>query len=445
MWSSSFRFLCWEAFFAMAYDTWVGPTYLAGLAGEAGLSLSLVSALVAAPSLGAIGQLIGAYFLSQSRSTRRYTLYAAFFSRLVWVIPLLLASYWGWFAHSRDQVFPKELWFKSLITVSVLSGLLGSSGGAAWMAWMKEIIPPKFRGRFFGVRYRYVVSAMITAHLLAFLCLKWKPHGYLLGYFLVGVCAVVSALTSCYCLFRVPQTLRLNQKEENSPHERKPFVEMLIEPLKNTQFRKTILFSACFNGAMQLGGPYFAYYFTHDLGISMSTLAFWIFLSCLTAFYAAPFWGKRIDVTKSPKRVLWICAHYVSFAPIPYFLATQSGLRWVGPIEYFLNGFATTGYTIAMSTLLFEACPRKKNALYFCVNSAISGLIAATTSFVGGKLAVLLLPFGGFKLLWILTSFCRFAVLRFLYPILIADEEQKGSSTYLKMFLPRILRSFSNI
>ncbi len=55
--------LCWEAAFAVAYETWIGPTYINGLAGELGLDLKWVAFLAAVPWLGALGQIAGPWAL----------------------------------------------------------------------------------------------------------------------------------------------------------------------------------------------------------------------------------------------------------------------------------------------------------------------------------------------------------------------------------------------
>src|SRR4051812_31467864 len=88
---NSFRLLWWEASFAIAYETWIHPTYLSGLAGELKVPLNLVSILAAIPWIGAIGQIVGPWAFERSGSVKIYVLGMASIGRSLWIIPLLSA------------------------------------------------------------------------------------------------------------------------------------------------------------------------------------------------------------------------------------------------------------------------------------------------------------------------------------------------------------------
>src|SRR3954470_12837639 len=105
----SFQLLWWEGAFAMAYEVWIGPTYLTGLAGELGLSIGLVTLLAAMPWVGALGPLVGAWIHGNRRvsSPRSSTLAFAAISRALWLVPMLLAGWWT----LTEPVFPARLWF----------------------------------------------------------------------------------------------------------------------------------------------------------------------------------------------------------------------------------------------------------------------------------------------------------------------------------------------
>src|SRR5436305_281269 len=88
-----FYLLCWEGAFAAAYDAWLGPTYLSGLAGELRVPVSLVSFLIAVPWIGATGQLLGIWALPRVPSLKAHTLKLAAIARALWVLPLFLALF----------------------------------------------------------------------------------------------------------------------------------------------------------------------------------------------------------------------------------------------------------------------------------------------------------------------------------------------------------------
>src|SRR4051794_36718845 len=70
---TAFTLLFWEGAFSQVYDTWTGPTYLSGLAGELHAPVFWVSLLCAAAWIGAVGQLFGAWFYVRVPSYKQYT------------------------------------------------------------------------------------------------------------------------------------------------------------------------------------------------------------------------------------------------------------------------------------------------------------------------------------------------------------------------------------
>src|SRR4051794_28103654 len=104
------RLLCWEAGLAVAYETWVSPTFLSALAGELHVDLRVVSVLAAVPWIGASGQILGAWAFDRSSTVKRYVLGMASLGRSLWGIPVLLAAYWGARAYGWGETFPKSHW-----------------------------------------------------------------------------------------------------------------------------------------------------------------------------------------------------------------------------------------------------------------------------------------------------------------------------------------------
>src|SRR5438094_581358 len=102
-----FSLLCWEGAFAMAYETWIGPVYLSGLAGEAGVSLPLLAVLTSIPWIGSIGQVFGLWAFERWPSRKRYTITVASAARALWSVPLFLAFFW----FRKSARFPAENWF----------------------------------------------------------------------------------------------------------------------------------------------------------------------------------------------------------------------------------------------------------------------------------------------------------------------------------------------
>lgn len=392
------QFLCWEAAFALVYDTWVGPSYLNALAGEVGVGVFWVSLLTSVPWLGAVGQLFTFHLFEKVTSLRHYTLYWAAVARWLWALPLFFAGFLALRSISSGAPFQVQLWFQFTVGVALLSSVFANSSGMAWQSWMRALVGERLQGRFFGERWRYVMGAMVAANLLGSFLVGKSFHGWRFGLVLIGIMAVASAAISTHLLAKVPDAKPILP-------ERSSF----YETLKNKDFRVFLIFSAFFQGAIQIAGPYFAYYFTRDLKISMSQVVFWALFTNAGAFLSSSFWGRWIDSSKNPLKILLISGSMIALSPLIYYLLPDSAVSIIAPYEYFFNGVAWGGYTVSMTALLFRSVPQEKNAIYFSVQAAAQGLAGALFAFLGGQLAEYFS--GGFRSLWGLTSFLRFFVL----------------------------------
>ncbi|MGZ3708990.1 MAG: hypothetical protein ACXWPM_09455, partial [Bdellovibrionota bacterium] len=230
----------------MAYETWLGPTYLSGLAGELGIPVLVLSFVSAVPYIGSIGQLVGSHALAGVPSLKFYTVRIAAVARALWAVPMVAAAVLGYRSYRYGVAFPAVAWFLCVAVSASLTSILAVSSGAAWMAWMGRIIPARVRGRFFGVRQRYTVVAMVIANTAASLCLGWRPHGLRAGYALVGSLAILSAALSTIFLSRVPDAAE-------NPLAQAPSTGLLVqirEILADEPFRRLVAFGALISGAV---------------------------------------------------------------------------------------------------------------------------------------------------------------------------------------------------
>jgi hypothetical protein len=402
---TTFQLLWWEGAFAAAYETWVGPTYLGGLAGELGVSVGFLSFITALPWIGSLGQIVGYFAFARATSVRRYTLWLAGFARAVWSIPLFAAIFLGWRAKQAGLPFPKESWFLLTGGVALLSALSGSSSAVSWLSWMRGLVPGRFQGRFFGTRQRGVMGTLIGANLLGALLVDWKWEGVRVGSISLCLLALSAATLSTILLARV-RDLPLR-----SPERVRPSLDLLLEPYRDPVFARVLLFGACFNAAVQIAGPYFSYYFTRDLQIPMGTVAFWAMITNVGAFAASVAWGRTVDRSERIVRVFSMAGVLIGLSPLPYAFLGAEGVRAVAPVEFLINGVAWAGYNVAVTTLLFRFAPPGRSALYFTVYHATLGILGAVFSALGGWLSVALAPLGGFRALWVLASVLRLVVL----------------------------------
>jgi hypothetical protein len=390
-----FHLLFLESALAMAYETWVGPTYLSGFAGEARASIAVLAFLTALPWIGQGGQLLGLFAFQGTSSVRRYVLRLAGLARGLWVFPLLLLAWEGQLT---------ERWFLILAVSATLTALCASASAMAWLAWIKSLIPNGFHGRFFGARQRAVMAALILSNGFAGLVLRGRAEGDLSGYLILIFAALSLAFFATLALSKVPDV--------SFEHHEQPVAAQIREVLRTPEAVSLIALGAVFTGAVQLAGPYFPYFFTHELGISMGEVSFWTIASNLGSFLASGPWGRYLD--RHPlalKRVVAICGGLIVLSPLPYIVLGADVLRVLAPFEYALNGAAWSGLNLVILSSAFRWIPAKLNAPFFSLYTVILGLMGAASAALGGWIVEHFADAGGFRLLWGVGSGVRAMVL----------------------------------
>jgi Na+/melibiose symporter-like transporter len=406
---SIINLLCWEAVFSLMYETWIGPTYLSGMAGELGVSVGLVSVLAAIPWIGASGQIWGAWFFDRSPSVKQYVLRIAGAGRALWLIPLFLACFWGAKLKFSGAPFPVNAWFLIAAFSASVASLLTSASANAWMYWVKNLVPHRFHGRFFGARQRFTTLSFVVASLFAASIVGWAPEGFKLGYGVICSLAIFAGGLSILLLSKIKDVPRERTVEAHP----RSFQEIILIPLRDREFRKLLIFGALFNGALQLPGPYFPYYFTSKLHIAMSSVVIWTALQSLGIFASSAFWGRRADQVNSLPQILRWTGMAMVISPLFYLSENAALIQIIGPIEYFFNGVMWSGFVIVQMKLLLKSGKQGPSSSYFSTFAAFSGLSGAIGAFLGGQIAGLLEFHGGFRALWVIGSAARLAVLLF--------------------------------
>jgi MFS family permease len=364
--------LYWEVVFSMLYETWFSRSYLSGLAGELGVSVGLVTILTGLPWIGSVGQLLSASWLSRAASAKRYAWTALSIGRSVWLLAILLALVPG---------MTEGRWMEWTAGIACIAGVCASSGSVAWQAWMHGVVPAYTRGRFFGVRQSFWMVGIIAANLLGSFLVGWRPGGAYTGYALLGILGVLAGWISLALLALVPASPRSSV----TAFEKREF----LKPLRDPRFRVVLVLWPLLNGSLQIMGPFFPYFFTREVGVSMSRIAIWILLGNVGSLMTVGFLGSRIDRTGNALEVIRWMGLLLALQPLVYVLPSKGAIIWIAPPEHFVNGIANSGLKVAILSLLWSVTPEGRNALYFCVYEAVTGVFGALGTFAGGFLVKL--------------------------------------------------------
>ncbi|MFN7683953.1 MAG: MFS transporter [Oligoflexia bacterium] len=405
-----------EGALAMSYETLIGPVYLSAWAGSIGVPTEKLVWVTSIPLLGSVLQLLGVMALSGSCSRlplKWLCIFLSLVARSLWVLAFLL------------PVAGPE----SIGIIATASSAIGLTGTSFWMAWMKGTVPPRFEGRFWGARARGSTLGIIGAHLAAGALLQLsvqflaQPSDARFGVLLT--LALLSAAGSLWLLVGPAGSLGLREKEKT--HFRLNLTQVFSSPSD----RQLIWTWCLFHAGVQLGAPYFPYYYTREVGLAPAEVALWYGITQTAIAVSAISWGRRWDRSfngrdLSPRTLLLVTGTVLALSPIPYMIKDASVLRWIGPPEYFINGLAWAGFQIGFNTLLFKRAgnqnPSRATAL-FAVMTAAQGASSALAAWAGSVLAQALEAWGGFQALWALTACIRLSIAWFILPAVVSDEK----------------------
>jgi MFS family permease len=376
-------------FEGMAYALMVGVGETFFLADAIRLSASrLQQALVVTLPLfaGAVGAVASLALLARMRTRKPIVVAAAFLQACV-LGGLSFASAVGLSAPNL------------LIVATTLGAISGQAGGAAWASWFGDLVPATSRGRYFGVRNRWIYLMTFAGVLLGGRLLEVYEPGGPLGTALGEVTgregrgfAVIYGLAAVARL--VSSILHLASPE--------PPFGGLAPRVRATRFmathqgrgiRRLITGSAAFYFAVYVASPYFGPFMLESLRFE-----YWQYTIASAAVIVAKvtflsFWGRRVDQVGA-RPVFLVATLLTAVVPLPFLWA--EGLGWV-IVAQLLSGIAWGGFELSIFTLMLERTYRRVRAQIFALQSLANGLAQLVGSLVGA----LLVSGFGMELVWV--------------------------------------------
>jgi MFS family permease len=391
-----------EGALSNVHITMTAGAFLTGFALLLGASDFELGLLAALPFVGQLFQFVGAYLEERLGERRRLCALTAGISRSLWALMAAL-PFIAVLGPARLPIF---------LAVLALSQALIGIAGNAWTSWMSDLVPPRQRGRYFGLRNTVMSITAMAAAWLASQALDYyrgsraEPIGYLLIFGVAAICAVAGALV----LWRQPEPpLRRAQRVAVG--------KLLSAPLHHRHFRMFSLISAAWAMVTGISAPFFNAYGLQDLKLSFAKLAIFAIVTSAVGLLTQPVIGRLQD-KYGDKRVLVASIAGVVFLPWGWVFATPTFLLplWLNAVG---TGVFWPGITQGLINLLMDRSPAEGRGAYVATYGAIAGLGAFIASLLGGAIAVGLgstivqigpLALNHYALLFVLSSLGRATV-----------------------------------
>ncbi len=350
--------------------------FLAAFAVLLGASNFVIGLLAAVSPLSQMLQIPAIYLVNHFGTRRGLVVLSSLVSRLFWFVIAAIPFF-----------LPGFLQIPALLLLLFAFFALGAISGCSWNSWVRDFIPDKIRGSYFGNRQSIAVAVGAALSIVAALYVDaQKAHGetgVLKAYASLFITGGSFGLLGCLFLWLTPEPAM--EKSDNLR-----FLEIIRGPLHDREYRKLVVFLATLSFAMNLGAPFFTVYMIQRLEMGISWIIGLAVLSQVFNIIFFRVWGKAAD-NFGNKPILYIsstlfmlCFLIWPFTGMPQKHALTIPLLIV---IHIFSGISTAGITLCTGTISAKMAPRGKATAFLATNAFISGIAATLGPILGGILA----------------------------------------------------------
>jgi MFS family permease len=359
---------------AEAMTTLTSGTFLMALILLLNASNFQIGLLAGLPTFTNIFQLLSIWLIRRFNNRRMIAVLSALLARL----PLLLIGALALVFHN----LPVQV----IIFILFFHYFFGSLAGPCWNSWMKDLIPENEMGAYFSRRGSYTQFLNVIMGLtVAFVVDYVKDHRlipelnlYALLFIGGGIAGIISALI----LSATPEP-RARLATGN-------VFKQLLQPLKDGNFKKLLIFNSAWVFAINIASPFFIVFLMKSMGLSLSYVIGFSIVSQIASILTIRIWGRSSD-KYSNKTVIAICA--------PLYLVVLIAWCFVGIytrqfpnllllfIIYVVTGVATAGVNLSLTNISLKLSPSNQSVAYLSTKNIITAFFAFIAPLIGGYLA----------------------------------------------------------
>ena len=367
------RFLMIDAAAATAIGALNSGVVLLALALHIGASTVEIGLLAAIPLLTQVLQAPTVKLVERWRRRKLISVMGVFTARLA--LPIYAAV---------PFIPDPRLAAAVLLAAALLHYGLNAASACSWNSWIRDLIPPDRLGHFSSRRGVYGTIVSAGATVAAAVALGWAQGSHAVGNLIFSglyVAGFVFGLISTVALAQVPEPV-MTAESVSAPLHR-----LLLEPLRQPNFRKLLRYVASWQFAVNLATPFFTVYFVRALGFSLSFVLALTVISQLANVAVVRQWGRISDrfANKSTLAVatpLYIlCVAAMAFASdVP----ADGGRAAYLVLLHVLMGASGAGVGLAAGNMVMKLSPAGAATSFMATNALVSALAAGSAPIVGG-------------------------------------------------------------
>ncbi|MGO9122851.1 MAG: MFS transporter, partial [Desulfomonilaceae bacterium] len=247
--------LLYEGVCSQLMDTLTSGAFLVAFALLMGASNTVIGLLAAVSPLTQLLQLPAIYLVDRTSTRKTLVVLSSLLSRVSWLIVAIIP----WLVPSHQQV-------DVLLICLFLYFGLGTISACGFNPWIRDFVPEKIMGRYFGKRMAIGTAAGSVLALLAGVGIelgnRYVPSHFV-PYSALFLLGGIVGLSGVYFLSQVPEPRVTKHKPEG-------ILKSLGQPFRDLNFRRLLIFLGILFIAINLSGPFYAVYMIKRLDMSMA-------------------------------------------------------------------------------------------------------------------------------------------------------------------------------
>jgi MFS family permease len=311
------------------------------------------------------------------------------------VLPLLarfvtakdLALGMGWFNTGLWAMLVAAVGFLPRDNPSACAGFfllffgLASASGAfqvvGWTAWIRDWVPKKLRGAYFGKRNSWISGVTLGFLLLVMAALDfWKSS--LAPY--LGILAAMVGLRFLSLLWQHG----IRTRQDHTPLVAQPLGRSLAECHATQGLGLFIAFSAWMNFWMSFTGPFTSIFTFEQLGLEPGTFALLTAIGTISGVFGWTFWGRVADKAGSIPVIaigtfLWEIQNF-------FWAFLTPGNSWLLYPMFLWGGFFAVSFFVGSLNLLLNIVPQKSSMAAISLHLAGTSIAMAAAPILSGYL-----------------------------------------------------------
>ena len=299
--------------------------------------------------------------------------------------------------------------------------LVGNLSPGPWYGWLSTIIPQEVQGTFWGRRDSWISFVVILVTLPSGLLMDLVPRD---GKLETATVILVAVSLLGFLDILIHGTL---PEPPSRPAASRGSIAGMLTPLRDRGFRPWLVFTACWNFSLFLGGSLATLYFMENLGFKNNLLGGMIavtILGLLGTLLAARRVGRMVD-RFGVKRMLAASHLFWSCVPAIWLFATPgTAIFWVG-FAGVVGGVFSAAAANASVKLAIRFPRPEDSGMYMAISSMIGSLAGGLGSLAAGLFLNVMgawtvtlfgLVVSAFPLLFAASTLLRFATVFGLLP-----------------------------